>query len=214
MSGSLVASEAFIFDVDSIGSDLRHGFSSIVCRAASDQRRISGQIPACPAREYGLPAMLRSSRDSPMFVGVAAANSQPRIANKRSHALSVRERVQLIREADLRKLSLMCARTRRRRGARSGAERAGGREKLLRTAQDLPGLLRQDRERFARMSREMRRVPASLPRERLLGKQIRSQGMRLRQAIGAPVIRTPSRPRPPPPRARPIGSPRAGGAPR
>jgi hypothetical protein len=60
---------------------------------------------------------------------------------------------------------------------------AGGRKKLLRAAQDVPGLLRQDRERLARMPREMRRVSAVLPRERLLGEQIRVEGMRLRQAV-------------------------------
>jgi hypothetical protein len=76
-------------------------------------------------------------------------------------------------------------RTRRRRDAGSGTDRAGGCKKLLRAAQDVPGLLRQDRERLARVPREMRRVSAILPRERLLGKQIRLQGMWLRQAIGA-----------------------------
>jgi hypothetical protein len=60
---------------------------------------------------------------------------------------------------------------------------AGGCQKLLRAAQDVPGLLRQDRKRLARMPREMRRVPAILPRERLLGEQIRVEGMRLRQAV-------------------------------
>jgi hypothetical protein len=36
---------------------------------------------------------------------------------------------------------------------------------------------------FTRVPREMRRVPAILPRERLLGEQVRVQGVRLRQAV-------------------------------
>jgi hypothetical protein len=39
---------------------------------------------------------------------------------------------------------------------------------------------------FARVSRQMRRIPTSLPRQRLLGEQVRVQGMRLRQTVSAP----------------------------
>jgi hypothetical protein len=84
----------------------------------------------------------------------------------------------------MRKLSLM-RRVRRRCGACSGSDRAGGGKKLLRAAHDVPGILRQDRGWFARVPRQMRRIPASLPRQRLLGEQVRVQGMWLRQAVGA-----------------------------
>ena len=42
----------------------------------------------------------------------------------------------------------------------------------------LPPLLHQERERLAWMRRQMRRVFPNVPRERLLGKQVRRQGMR------------------------------------
>jgi hypothetical protein len=48
------------------------------------------------------------------------------------------------------------------------------------------GFLGQDQGRFARVSRQMRRIPTNLPRQRLLGEQVRVQGMRLRQTVSAP----------------------------
>ena len=136
-----VPPEALVFDVDSVGSDLRH--SALQRLSSSTLKQGCAGSPATPAR-----------------------------APSRTRA-----RVRRLRQAS---------------GAifpPSGRRCSGG-ENLLRTAQDLSGLLRQDRERLARMPRKMRPVPASLPRQRLLGEQVRLEGMRVRPAVALRYSRT------------------------